>query len=192
MRFAYADPPYPGCAHYYLKENPNASEVDHAALISRLVSDYPDGWALSTHSPALRDLLPLCPPGTRVAAWCKPFAAWKIPKNEDGKAAAAPFAWEPVIYFTTSRAERAERAERRGVFCRDFLMESPPMKQRVPGEKPLRFSWWMFSLLGASPGDQMDDLFPGSGAVSEAWRSWCDEWDTQGTLFAVDASSGEV
>jgi len=184
MRFAYADPPYPGCAHYYLKENPNASEVDHAELIARLVRDYPDGWALSTHSNALRDLLPLCPPKARVAAWCKPFAAWKITKNDEGRAAMAPYAWEPVIYITASRAERTERL---GVFCRDFLLQSPPMKQRVPGEKPHRFSWWVFSLLGAGPGDEMHDLFPGSGAVTEAWRAWCGEWDTTGTLFDMGA-----
>jgi len=188
VRFAYADPPYPGCAHYYLKENPNACEVDHVALLARLVSEYPDGWALSTSSAALRDVLGMCPADVRIAAWCKPFAAWKISKNEEGRAAMAPYAWEPVIFRTTSRAERAER---RGVFCRDFLLESPPLKQRVPGEKPPRFSWWVFSLLGASPGDEMDDLFPGSGAVTEAWRSWCEDWDRQGTLFeALDSSRG--
>lgn len=184
MRFAYADPPYPGCAHYYLKENPNACEVDHAELVARLVRDYPDGWALSTSSVALRDVLALCPPGVRVASWCKPFAAWKISKNEDGKAAMAPYAWEPVIFTTRSRAERAERL---GVFCRDFLLESPPLRQRVPGEKPHRFGWWVFSLLGAGPGDTMDDLFPGSGAVTEAWEAWCGRWDATGTLFAEES-----
>jgi hypothetical protein len=165
-----------------LKENPNACEVDHQALIGRLVTEYPDGWALSTSSAALRDVLSMCPPKVRVASWCKPFAAWKIPKNDDGKAAMAPYAWEPVIFTTTSKAERAERM---GVFCRDFLLESPPMKQRVPGEKPTRFGWWVFSLLGAMPGDEMHDLFPGSGAITEAWDAWCGEWDTTGTLFEV-------
>jgi hypothetical protein len=182
MRFAYADPPYPGCAHYYLKENPAACEVDHAALIQRLVNVYPDGWALSTSSAALRDILALvpfdCP--VRVAAWCKPFAAWKTTRNGDGDSTMPAFAWEPVLYMTSSAAVRTQRL---GVICRDFLLASPPLKQRVPGEKPPRFSWWVFSLLGAGPGDEMHDLFPGSGAVGEAWRAWCGNWDRQGTMF---------
>lgn len=47
MRFAYADPPYIGCAHLY----PEKREIDHDELIARLLSDYPDGWALSASSP---------------------------------------------------------------------------------------------------------------------------------------------
>jgi hypothetical protein len=37
------------------------------------------------------------------------------------------------------------------------------------GRKPLRFVFWVFELLGASPGDELDDLFPGSGVVSRCW-----------------------
>jgi hypothetical protein len=37
------------------------------------------------------------------------------------------------------------------------------------GMKPPQFAEWMFRQLGAGPGDRLDDLFPGSGAVSEAW-----------------------
>jgi hypothetical protein len=40
----------------------HAAEVDHAALVARLVADYPDGWALSTSAAALPVVLPLCPP----------------------------------------------------------------------------------------------------------------------------------
>ena len=43
IRIGYADPPYPGCAHLY-KDHPDyAGEVDHAALVERLRSEY-DGW----------------------------------------------------------------------------------------------------------------------------------------------------
>ena len=31
---------------------------------------------------------------------------------------------------------------------------------------------WIFTLLGAEPGDTLDDLFPGSGAVSRAWAAY--------------------
>src|SRR5690606_29922144 len=70
-RLAYADPPYPGLARRYYGDQPSyAGEVDHAALIAQLVGY--DGWALSTSAKALRDVLPLCPPAARVAAWVKP------------------------------------------------------------------------------------------------------------------------
>lgn len=36
MRIAYADPPYPGCAHLY-KDHPDyGGEVDHVELLQRL------------------------------------------------------------------------------------------------------------------------------------------------------------
>lgn len=53
MSFAYADPPYPGKALIY----PERTELDHALLLERLTANYPDGWALSTSSEALRDVL---------------------------------------------------------------------------------------------------------------------------------------
>ena len=82
MRFAYADPPYPGRAHYY----PERTEVDHQALVERLVAEFPDGWALSTSAEALQHVLALCPGGVRVCAWQRavrparsrrPISAWE-------------------------------------------------------------------------------------------------------------------
>jgi hypothetical protein len=35
--------------------------------------------------------------------------------------------------------------------------------------KPPEFAVWMFAQLGARPGDTLDDLYPGSGAVGRAW-----------------------
>ena len=78
MLFAYADPPYPGRAYYYKRESSYAGEVDHKELVDRLVAQYPDGWALSTSSPSLADILPLCPEDVRVMAWVKPFASFKV------------------------------------------------------------------------------------------------------------------
>ena len=81
MRFAFADPPYLGCGSLYAKHHPEALAWDdletHAALIARLVSDYPDGWVLCLHEPSLRAILPLVPADARVASWVKPFAAFK-------------------------------------------------------------------------------------------------------------------
>jgi hypothetical protein len=38
--------------------------------------------------------------------------------------------------------------------------------------KPPQFAAWMFAQLGARPGDHLVDLYPGSGAVGEAWRRY--------------------
>jgi len=43
---------------------------------------------------------------------------------------------------------------------------------RVTGTKPAAFCRWVFTLLGAAAADTLDDLFPGSGAVSRAWAAY--------------------
>ncbi len=43
---------------------------------------------------------------------------------------------------------------------------------RVIGAKPAVFARWIFTLLGATTGDQLDDLFPGSGAIARAWAAY--------------------
>ncbi len=92
MRFAYADPPYVGYAKYYKDHEDFDGEVDHAKLINTLVQDFPDGWALSCHSPSLKDILAMCPEGVRVLAWVKPFASWK-------PSVRLAYTWEPVVFF---------------------------------------------------------------------------------------------
>lgn len=42
----------------------------------------------------------------------------------------------------------------------------------VTGAKPAAFCRWLFDLLGAQAGDQLVDLFPGSGGVSRAWDAF--------------------
>jgi len=91
-RLAYADPPYPGRARKYYGQHPDyAGEVDHAALVASLTAEY-DAWALSTAADSLQDILAVCPPGVRVAAWHR--------GERPHKDATAPLnAWEPVIYW---------------------------------------------------------------------------------------------
>ncbi|HEX5120471.1 MAG TPA: hypothetical protein VFW65_35265 [Pseudonocardiaceae bacterium] len=162
LRLAYADPPYPGKAHLYRGHPDYAGEVDHAALIRRL-STY-DGWALSTSAAALPDILALCPPGIRVAAWHRGerSCASRWPLN----------AWEPVIYH----GGRPVASHRGGTRRVDSLVHGiSPMTTlpgRVIGAKPAAFCRWLFDLLGAAPGDALDDLFPGSGAVGRAWAAF--------------------
>lgn len=46
------------------------------------------------------------------------------------------------------------------------------MKRGFPGAKPEKFCFWVFEGLNLEPEDEFHDLFPGSGAVSEAWEKW--------------------
>lgn len=162
VRLAYADPPYPGNAYLYRAHPDYGGEVDHGELLARLAGY--DGWALSTSAAALPAVLALCPPGVRVAAWHR------------GERAAAGWeplsAWEPVIYRPGRPVDPAALAERRtdSLVCGVTAMTTRP--GRVTGAKPAVFCRWLFGLLGAAPGDQLDDLFPGSGAVSRAWAAF--------------------
>lgn len=156
LRLAYADPPYPGKAWYYRDHPDYAGEVDHAELIRRL-STY-DGWALSTSAAALPVVLGLCPPGVRVAAWHRgerPTAS-RWPLN----------AWEPVIYH----GGRAVYGPLRTDSLVHGVSPLTTLPSRVTGTKPAAFCRWLFELLGAAPGDELDDLFPGSGAAGRAWE----------------------
>jgi hypothetical protein len=164
VRLAYADPPYPGQSKRHYGNHPDyAGEVDHAELVQRLAGY--EAWALSTSSTALRDVLALCPEGVRVAAWVKPFAAFKNQR--------VTFAWEPVIYV--ARGGAAER--RPGGLVRDWVSVAPQVftggkRTGVAGTKPLAFCFWLFDLIGAFPDDEFHDLFPGSGSVATAWDAW--------------------
>ncbi|GAA2631044.1 hypothetical protein SMC26_23705 [Actinomadura fulvescens] len=171
LRLAYADPPYPGNSRLYRGHPDYAGEVDHAALIARLTTY--DGWALSTSAAALPAVLALCPPGVRVAAWHRgerpTTSRW--PLN----------AWEPVIYLqgrpTDPSRLSATDATRRVDSLVHGVAPMTTLPGRVIGAKPAAFCRWIFDLLCAAPGDFLDDLFPGSGAVTRAWAAFTGEPD---------------
>ncbi len=160
MKFAYADPPYLGCAVKYYGHHPEAAVYDtiegHRLLIERLCDEFSDGWALSMTSGNLRDLLPLCPRAARVGSWVKPFAAFKpnVP---------VAYAWEPVVFCGGRKRGRDEPTERDWIAC------NITMKRGLTGAKPRKVCRWIFGLLGAEPTDEFSDIFPGSGAVQAAW-----------------------
>lgn len=161
LRLGYADPPYPGLARRYYRGHPDfAGEVDHARLVEQLADGFPDGWALSTSSAALRDVLPLCPTSVRVAAW---FRGERPTRSYRPLAA-----WEPVIYCG-GRAQLSDVDERRVDALVHVARARTTDPHRVVGSKPAAFCWWLFDLLGMRPGDELVDLFPGSGGVARAW-----------------------
>tara|TARA_R110000824_G_scaffold197027_3_gene380331 strand:+ start:9705 stop:10241 length:537 start_codon:yes stop_codon:yes gene_type:complete len=177
MRFAYADPPYFGCGKkFYKKHHDKANIWDsidaHQHLIEQL-SDY-DGWSMSLSSSSLRQILPLCPEGVRVAAWVKPFAVFKKGVNP-------VYAWEPVIFYGVRK---------RGLevqHCKDWVSANITMKKGLPGAKPQAFCDWILDMLGFESGDSIDDLFPGTGAMSEALtRRKGGDW-SQAPLFQMES-----
>lgn len=156
MRCAYADPPYPGGARRY----PEGREVDHPALIKQLCTDFPDGWALSTGSVNLHYVLPLCPSTVRVGAWVKGWQAFRRGVNPT-------YAWEAVIFLGGRRILARSRPT-----VRDWVFANATTRRGVVGAKPRAFCLWVFALLGLLPGDELVDLFPGSGAVMKAWEAY--------------------
>jgi DNA modification methylase len=181
MRFAYADPPYPGQSAALYGDHPDfAGEIDHAQLLAELDTRWPDGWALSTSAVALAEVLALCPPGVRVAAWYKSNSP---PIRSTGRWI---WTWEPVIV----RGGRLAAPGR----VRDALYAGVPARsaKQIPGQKPEAFTRWMLELLGAQPGDTVDDLFSGSGAVQRVLHAW----QAQGSLAlwhpTLDGDVGRV
>ena len=153
MRFAYADPPYPGqAADLYANHKDYAGEVDHAQLIDDLVLGYPDGWDSRPPPRALRYVLPLCPADVWVCAWYKTNAP---PVRTTGRRI---WSWEPVIVWRG-------RQDPSGVRVKDAI--SCGQGYGFPGQKPAAFTRWIVEQLGATSEDTIDDVFPGSGAVGE-------------------------
>lgn len=154
MRFAYADPPYVGCSHLY-PEHPDAGRWDdpaeHIELMWALDKEY-DGWAMSLSAPSLRDLFAMAPAKARIGTWVKPFAAYK-------RNVRVAYTWEPVIW---KRA--AERREGDPV-GRDHLSCPITMQKGLTGAKPEAFCRWVLMLLGWQVGDEMIDVFPGTGVM---------------------------
>jgi hypothetical protein len=107
VRLGYADPPYYGCAVKFYGDHPEAAVYDtidgHRALVRRLVTDFPDGWALCMVSVNLLDLVPhltdLLPDDVRVGSWCKSFASFKPNVNP-------AYTWEPVLYRGGRKGDR--------------------------------------------------------------------------------------
>lgn len=162
MKLGYADPPYPGCADLYRDHVDYAGEVDHVALIAHLEDEFA-GWVLHTNAtPSTMALLaPLVvKTGARWCSWVKGFAAFK-------RNVSVAYAWEPVIIKAARKPVVSKR-----LVMRDWVECSITLKRGLTGAKPEAVCHWAFELCGARPDDQLEDLFPGTGAVTKAWATW--------------------
>lgn len=164
MKFAYADPPYLGNGkRRYAPFHDNSSEYDtkdaHLLLVDKLVDEYKDGWALSCNPKDLQWLLPVMPTDVRVCAWAKTFHQIRVNVS-------VQYAWEPVIL----RGGRDMRHRR--PMTRDWISGTIAMRKGLPGAKPNYFFDWVLAMLGYENGDVVDDIFPGTGGLTDAVTAW--------------------
>jgi hypothetical protein len=167
MRVAYADPPYPGqAAKHYADHTGYNGEVNHRELLHRIDIQY-DGWLLHTSSTALADVLQIAAEegvtGFRIMAWVKPFAAFK-------RNVSVAYAWEPLLVKPCRKPVVSGR-----IVMRDWIAESITLRRGLSGAKPEAVCRWAFEVLGLNPDDTLDDLYPGTGAVTTAWETWRNE-----------------
>lgn len=169
MRFAYADPPYLDCCrlydHFHGDDGRCWDDLEtHKLLVDRLQDEFPDGWAMSLNSTGLQRILPLCPTDVRVSAWVKPFCAFK-------KGVRPAYAWEPVIWrggrnpqwgFKHSPPPKGGKQ----TTPKDFIAENITLKKGLTGAKPENFCRWVLDLWNAQPGDEIVDLYPGTGIMT--------------------------
>jgi hypothetical protein len=168
LQLGYADPPYIGCAHLYRDHPDYAGEVDHAALIDRLESEF-DGWVLHAAATprSYAAIIPLVEKieGVRICQWLKSFAAYK-------RNVSVAYASEPVFIRAARKPVVSKRLVMRDYIETEAVKESITLKRGLTGAKPEKVCHWAFELLGARPEDDLCDLFPGTGAVAKAWQTW--------------------
>lgn len=179
MKFAYADPPYIGQAKRHYSHDPQCAEVDHADLVRGLFVNFPDGWALSCSSPTLGEILGIIQRARfdleilkdeRVGVWCKSFCAFK-------RNVRPAYGWEPVIFWggrNPMNGHRAAIPEKNGkqitpkdfIVAEDCIVEPITLQKGLVGAKPEKVCRWILDLLNFQPGDQLVDLYPGTGVMS--------------------------
>jgi hypothetical protein len=174
MKFAYADPPYFGCGKWHYGEHHTEAAVwddttAHLDLVTRLVDEYPDGWALSCNPRDLRMYLPAMPDDVRVCAWTK---TW-----HQIQPTTVQYAWEPVIL------RNGRKDNKRSPMVRDWWSGCATKNKGLIGAKPEEFCRWIADLLNFQDGDTLDDLFPGTGVMGKVLK--------QGT-FSFAAPDGEA
>lgn len=158
MRLAYADPPYLGCCSKYGHRHTEPwgcwDDLEtHKRLLNYLGTF--DGWAYSMTSGSLHQILPLVDSSVRIASWNKTFAAFKPNVR-------CAYTWEPVLFIPGR-----DRSKEGAPLGRDHIGEPITLKKGLTGAKPERFCQWILMLLGFMSGDDVIDVFPGTGIMSK-------------------------
>lgn len=154
MRFAYADPPYLGCgASRYGR--PEWDQMDtHCDLMVRLFNEYPEGWAMSCNP---KDLWWLLSEGTDAVRVC----FWGKTMHQIHHQVPVQYACEVVLLSGGRDAPNKP-------MVRDWISGPRSQEKGLVGAKPDYFNDWVLALLNYQPGDELDDLFPGTGGMGRA------------------------
>lgn len=178
LRLAIADPPYPpfvgsggtkarasrwyGTGQRSTKDRPadvhdEAGEWDdparHRRLLVELLDTF-DGFAIATSPDGIEAYTPL-PPAMRIMVWVKPNAQ---PGSHRLRSL-----WEPVLLYPPA----GRRSNRNGVGMVPDVLTCPAPRGFI-GAKPPEWTRWVLDALTYQEGDEVVDLFPGSGAVTSA------------------------
>jgi hypothetical protein len=176
MKLCIADPPYLGRAvrHYGINgraygrgkgksdTHPEAHIWDdpetHKKLIYELQNNF-EGWAIAMSVHSLSTYLEIIETqsenGIRVCVWHKPNA---IPSGSR-----IINHWEPVLI----KVPKDRKGRTKGQMTTDVLTANAP-RIGFSGSKPKEWTYWVLDLLGYQEGDEVVDLFHGSGAVTQA------------------------
>ena len=182
MKLCIADPPYLGRAEMFYGATPKANmnvggninvmhKADnhpdahlwdkpetHQQMVERLVKDY-DGWAIAMVPDSLAHYLAWVPRRTRIAVWHDPRV---MPTGQHPRRR-----WEPVLVYIPDGRRRVV-----DVSCPvGDVLTCPHSQGSFAGHKPRQWTRWVLDMLGYDPEtDTVDDLFPGSGTVSNELR----------------------
>lgn len=173
MKLAIADPPYLGRANRWYGDgrghaagkgragsHTGAADWDqldtHLDLITTLEAEY-DGWAYAGAPDYLPLLTPALPRDTRTLIWHR--------GNAISSGARVRSTWEFVIV----KIPAGRRAHGTGLAVDDVLHAGIETRRKFVGAKPAAWTRWVLAALGHQPGiDEVVDLFPGSGAITDA------------------------
>jgi len=178
MKLGIADPPYYGRANRYYGSgsgggggnrriykpdyHPEAAKWDtkeaHQELVEQLNEQF-DSWVIAMSSHNLSMYLNWCETGSssdyRVCAWVKTTSVPSGSRIRNG--------FEPVLL----KLHKSRRSTYRGTRTRDYFI-APAPRTGFLGAKPSGWTYWVLDLMGYELGDEVVDLFNGSGAVKEA------------------------
>jgi len=179
-RFVIADPPYLGRAHRWYgiggrakgrgkgraDEHPEAYLWDkpetHMALADDLMKNY-DGFAIACSSHSLSTYLSVIETesenGIRIMSWIKPAS---LPSGSR-----ITQSWEPVII----KVPKDRKGRGKGKQMVDYLVKAAP-RDGFTGSKPEAWTHWVLDAMGVQQGDEVIDMFNGSGMVNQAIETY--------------------
>jgi hypothetical protein len=132
----------------------------HKQMVKDLNANY-DGWAIAMSVHSLSTYLEIVETesenGIQVCVWHKPNA---IPSGSR-----ILNYWEPVLI----KVPASRKGRNKGPMTKDILTANAP-RVGFSGSKPKEWTHWVLDILGYQEGDEVTDLFHGSGAVAQAMK----------------------